>query len=355
MQRDRRGTGRAATLAACASALLALAATPAAATHPEIACGRFALTEPVVLPREALGLRTISVRDDDVVLNGECVSERARVRRRAAGGVRLIATFSDCAGASFVKIRARTDAACSRMRGRLVARRPGFRTAFTATPATEHDCGGAGICAPHAFCEARPGTCSTEQGGACVSRPEACPDVFVPVCGCDGVTYGNDCERQAAGVSTLYDGACEVPGCSEDANCADGQWCSKRAEECDGLGVCTTPFGGFCGGRQDVPVCGCDGVTYENRCGALFATVNVAHEGECGCPEILCPSDTYPADPDQDGCIDECASPRCGKCPDQFFPIPGADGCPVACIGPPCETKCRDTTCTIVCTGVEPS
>jgi hypothetical protein len=169
------------------------------------------------------------------------------------------------------------------------------------------------------------------------------------------VTYGNDCERQAAGVSTLYDGACEVPGCSEDANCADGQWCSKRAGECDGLGVCTTPFGGFCGGRQDVPVCGCDGVTYENRCGALFATVNVAHEGECGCPEILCPSDTYPADPDQDGCIDECASPRCGKCPDQFFPIPGADGCPVACIGPPCETKCRDTTCTIVCTGVEPS
>jgi hypothetical protein len=68
---------------------------------------------------------------------------------------------------------------------------------------------------------------------------------------------------------------------------------------------------GICGGRHDVSVCGCDGATYENWCEALFASVNVAHEGACGCPEILCPFDTYPADPDDDGCIDECTSLRC--------------------------------------------
>ncbi len=40
------------------------------------------------------------------------------------------------------------------------------------------------------------------------SSPWLATDVYQPVCGCDGNTYNNDCERQAAGVSKLRDVAC---------------------------------------------------------------------------------------------------------------------------------------------------
>jgi hypothetical protein len=61
---------------------------------------------------------------------------------------------------------------------------------------------------PATYCKLPDGHCCCDFMGTCEPIAEVCVDVWEPVCGCDGITYGNDCEAAAAGMSVDYEGEC---------------------------------------------------------------------------------------------------------------------------------------------------
>ncbi len=196
------------------------------------------------------------------------------------------------------------------------------------------------------YCQFPTGTCNfADHFGVCRPIPPGCPLILAPVCGCDGVTYNNECFAAVAQVSLDHDGPCDVGGvpCQSNAQCQIFGapipfYCRKPAGQCPGTGVCTPqPLG--CPDNVD-PVCGCDGITYGNPCEAAAVGVNVVHAGECkGIQNIPCTSN--------DDCVIlgipftfslYCRTPlgQCDAvgvcrpvpqgCPDVWDPVCGCDG-----------------------------
>lgn len=72
-------------------------------------------------------------------------------------------------------------------------------------------CGGAAdvSCNSALWCQRDAGQCTTaDAAGKCEKAPTFCMRVSRPVCGCNGKTYANDCERQKAKVQLDHPGAC---------------------------------------------------------------------------------------------------------------------------------------------------
>jgi hypothetical protein len=51
---------------------------------------------------------------------------------------------------------------------------------------------------------------AADQGGTCSVKPQICNKIYHPTCGCDGHTYGNNCEANAGGTSVSRVGSCDV-------------------------------------------------------------------------------------------------------------------------------------------------
>jgi hypothetical protein len=108
-------------------------------------------------------------------------------------------------------------------------------------------------CAEGQYCNSiRAGVCpGPRQFGVCAAEAQICPDIFQPVCGCDGQTYPNACHAAAAGVAVAHTGACApaktmcggIAGiqCPGSGRCVDdpSDSCDPTMGGADCSGICT--------------------------------------------------------------------------------------------------------------------
>nr|AIA12212.1 Kazal-type serine protease inhibitor domain protein [uncultured bacterium] len=291
-------------------------------------------------PDGAFTRDVITIAGDAVAIASGCPATTAAIKPTRRGTL-VFAAWPACGDARRVRLRAFVSKSCGSMRGRFVTRRPRSVRRFVAEQTScEAGTPGCAVCSTNADCGdelycAKPvGRCAV--AGTCQTRPHACTREYVPVCGCDGVTYPNRCDAAANGASIAHAGSCDENQCNGVGRpCPALQFCELPEGEChaaDRAGRCV-PISPACTMEMD-PVCGCDGMMYSNDCVRRWAKTSKAHDGPClavcgGIAGIPCAAGEFcdlPAGECQGADFQGECLPVPDGCLDIYLPVCGCDG-----------------------------